>query len=390
VPKAAAAALPTVTEISRASLLCGALVRGDQAAERTGFAAHPALVAVSRAGRPPRLFHKAGLGGGPELEVEVRDAIADPAQRVVGVVHNAVDAQLSGSDQLDLEWSSEALRQVAALLRVARDVGRAIVVIGDHGHVLEEGTTQRTGVPGDRWRSNAQGPGEGEIALARGRVRAPDGSLSVVAAWSEHVRYAARRVGYHGGASPQEVLVPIGVLATGEPPPGWVAAPPAEPLWWYGVDHEQPPRAAATPTAPLGRPISLRGADARQPDLFAPPQPSAGTTSVISASHVAPAWIETMLNSPIYEAQRRLAGRSAPSADQVRALLSSLSARSSRLSRPALAQALSAPVFRIGGLVNAARRVLNVDQAQVLAIDGEEVVLNETLLRLQFELDGSS
>jgi hypothetical protein len=47
-------------------------------------------------------------------------------------------------------------------------------------------------------------------------------------------------------------------------------------------------------------------------------------------------------------------------------------------------------VFRIGGLVNAARRVLNVDQAQVLAIDGEEVVLNETLLRLQFELDGSS
>jgi hypothetical protein len=55
------------------------------------------------------------------LEVEVRDAVADPAQRVVGVVHNAVDAQLSGSDQLDLEWSSEALRQVSALLRVARD-----------------------------------------------------------------------------------------------------------------------------------------------------------------------------------------------------------------------------------------------------------------------------
>jgi hypothetical protein len=158
-PKAAAAALPTVTEISRASLLCGTLVRGDQAVERTGFSAHPALVAVSRAGKPPRLFHKAGLGGGPELEVEVRDAVADPTQRVVGVVHNAVDAQLSGSDQLDLEWSSEALRQVAALLRVARDVGRAIVVIGDHGHVLEEGTTRRTGVPGDRWRSSAQGPG---------------------------------------------------------------------------------------------------------------------------------------------------------------------------------------------------------------------------------------
>jgi hypothetical protein len=78
-----------------------------------------------------------------------------------------------------------------------------------------------------------------------------------------------------------------------------------------------------------------------------------------------PAWIETLMNSPIYEAQRRLAGRSLPAADHVRALLSRLSARGGRLSRPALAQALSAPVFRIGGLVNAARRVLNVDQAQV-------------------------
>jgi hypothetical protein len=67
--------------------------------------------------------------------------------------------------------------------------------------------------------------------------------------------------------------------------------------------------------------------------------------------------------------------------------LSSVSGRSGRLSRLTLAQTLSAPVFRIGGLVNAARRVLNVDQAQVLAIDGEDVVLDETLLRLQFALD---
>ena len=37
----------------------------------------------------------------------------------------------------------------------------------------------------------------------------------MVAAWSEHVRYATKRVGYHGGVSPQEVLVPIGVLAAG-------------------------------------------------------------------------------------------------------------------------------------------------------------------------------
>jgi hypothetical protein len=48
------------------------------------------------------------------------------------------------------------------------------------------------------------------------------------------------------------------------------------------------------------------------------------------------------------------------------------------------------PAFRASGLVNAARRVLNVDQAQVLSIDAtaDEVVLDARLLRLQFEIGG--
>jgi hypothetical protein len=74
---------------SRASLLYGTLTRGDQATERAGFAAHAGLVAASRAGRPPRLFHKADLGPGPELPASIGNVIADPQQRVVGVVHNA-------------------------------------------------------------------------------------------------------------------------------------------------------------------------------------------------------------------------------------------------------------------------------------------------------------
>ena len=61
-----------------------------------------------------------------------------------------------------------------------------------------------------------------------------------------------------------------------------------------------------------------------------------------------------------------------------------------RLSRTALAQTLQLPAFRASGLVNAARRVLNVDQAQVLSIDAtaDEVVLDVRLLRLQFEIGG--
>jgi hypothetical protein len=302
-------------------------------------------------------------------------------------VHNAVDAQLAGSDQLDLSWSSESLRQVAALLRIARDAGRAVVMTGDHGHLLDPGTVQRPGAPGDRWRTPGEAPAAGEIALAGERVFAPDRGHSVVAAWSERLRYAARRLGYHGGVSPQEVLVPIAVLAAGEPPAGWAAAPPAEPAWWYGAVGAPPLRLAVIPPLSAAAPRPRRGADLRQPDLFAAPQSPTGVAAV--QGHAVPVWLEALLASPVYDAQHRLAGRSAPPADQLRALLSALMARSGRLSRTALAQALTTPLFRIGGLVNAARRVLNVDQAQILVIDGDDVVLDETLLRAQFALDRS-
>ncbi len=381
----AVAVLPSVTEVSRASLLCGTLRRGDQATERAGFAAHSGLLAASRAGRPPRLYHKSDLGPGPELAETVRDAVADPQQRVVGVVHNAVDAQLAGSDQIELTWSAEGLRQIAALLRVARDAGRVVVVTGDHGHVVEETTTLRSGGTGDRWR--ASGPAEdGEIALSGGRVLSPDGGQSIVAAWSERVRYATRRSGYHGGVSPQEVLVPIAVLGASDAPSGWAPAPPAEPPWWRGTYDE------ALITVPLGLEVSSfppaarrRPADVRQPELF-----GVDLALPVRETPQIPPWIAALVASDIYAAQRRLAGRGAPTDEQVLLLLRALITRGGRLSRTGLAQSLSMPALRVGGIVNAARRLLNLDQAQVLAQDGDDVVLDERLLRVQFDLGKGS
>ncbi len=127
-PPVAVAVLPSVTETSRASLLSGALGRGDQSYERAHFGTHPALARAVRGSRPPRLFHKADLGSGPELDAVVREALVDPGQRVIGIVHNAVDAQLSGSDQVELTWSVEGLRKVTAILRVARDACRVLVL----------------------------------------------------------------------------------------------------------------------------------------------------------------------------------------------------------------------------------------------------------------------
>lgn len=374
----AAAVLPSVTEVSRASLLCGTLTRGDQNVERAGFAAHAGLVAASRAGQPPRLFHKADLGAGPELGAEVRAAVADPTLRVVGVVHNAVDAQLSGSDQLDLTWSAEGLRQVAGLLQAARDAGRVVVVVGDHGHVLDEATTQLAGGSGDRWRALGVPPREGEVALSGGRVLSPAGGRSVVTVWSERVRFAAKRGGYHGGASPQEVLVPVAVLVAGQPPPGWSEAPPAEPAWWRGRTEEGSPwqaQGAAVPHIPARR----RQAETRQAELF-----NATARPAAASPPRGPAWLDALLASDAYAAQRRLAGRAAPADEVLKALLEALAARGGRMTRTGLAQALGVAAFRLGGLVSAARRVLNLDQAQVLRDEGDDVVLDEALLCAQF------
>jgi len=123
-PFVGVAALPTITEVSRTSLLCGRLTTGAQAQERPGFATHPALMAASRAEYAPKLFHKGDLADAGNLAQEVRTAIANPKQQVVGVVYNAVDDHLSGPDQLNQRWTLEDLRLLLPLLREAREPTR--------------------------------------------------------------------------------------------------------------------------------------------------------------------------------------------------------------------------------------------------------------------------
>jgi hypothetical protein len=97
-----------------------------------------------------------------------------------------------------------------------------------------------------------------------------------ILAWSERLRYAAKRSGYHGGGSPQEVLVPLAVLTSGAAPRDWVEAPPPEPAWWSG---EAPPAVTiAQPSAPGRR------RDTRQIGLF-------------DVTPAADAWIDALLAS---------------------------------------------------------------------------------------------
>jgi hypothetical protein len=138
------AILPTVTEASRTTLLCGKPTVGGQPEERSGFSSHPALRAVSSPTRPPALFHKADLVGpsGVALPDEIRRVVADPDQRIVGVVVNAVDDHLARGHQLRVGWDLLSLRPLSWLLDAAAEAGRVVVVTADHGHVLDAGRSR--------------------------------------------------------------------------------------------------------------------------------------------------------------------------------------------------------------------------------------------------------
>src|SRR5690606_3858582 len=221
--------LPTLTGVSRTSLLTGKLQHGSQATERSEFAA--------ATGQPSRIFHKGDLRptGGEALASDVRDAVLDATTRVVAVVLNTVDDTLDRLDPGGRPWGVDAIQHLEPVLEVARAADRVVVLTSDHGHVVERGSEHRsfTGA-GARWRPAASGPpGDGEVAVRGRRVLLGDGA--VVLPWREGIRYVPMGGGYHGGASAAEVAVPLTVHVSSavDQLAGWVPGAPPEPPWWH-------------------------------------------------------------------------------------------------------------------------------------------------------------
>jgi hypothetical protein len=149
---------------------------------------------------------------------------------------------------------------------------------------------------------------------------------------------------------------------------GWKPAPPSQPEWWE--ESVVPPAATSVPKPKKRKPVGTG-------DLFGGEEPAVQVD-----------WIAALLASPTYQQQRQLAARVAPRDEDVRGLLEALDGRGGKLGKAALAQRLGMPLLRVSGFVNAARRVLNVDQSTVLALDesSAQVELNRELLDVQFQL----
>lgn len=375
---AALAAVPSVTEISRTSLFSGRLQSGDASTEKREFSAHPGLLQVSRARRPPVLFHKGELLGrsGRGLSDEVRAALSDGEQRIVAVVVNVVDDLLFKGDQIHPRWDLDAAPVLRELVDVARVAGRAVVLTSDHGHLLDDDSAFQGREAGERWREDSGIPASGEVRVEGRRVLAK-GRQSIVVPWSERTRYTGKKNGYHGGVSPQEMVLPLAVLTWGATAlVGFRDVANAYPLWWFEV--------AAAPAAaprPARATVTARPARPQPPmlDLLRPEEPPA-----------APSWLDRFFASPSLLGQKALSsGRGLPSDDEVRRLLLALTERGGRMTRVALAQRIGIPPFRLTGLVAATRRLVNVDGLQVLDVDeaSDTVILNRPLLEQQFEID---
>jgi hypothetical protein len=196
--------------------------------------------------------------------------------------------------------------------------------------------------------------------------------------WGESTRFGAKKNGYHGGISPQEVVVPLSVFSPSIPIEGWKDAAPAAPGWWGDLITAP----EITPAAPRVSPPPPNTKDDDLP-LFATPP------------HAKPPiehWISRLFSSSSYLAQRELASRGAPRDEDVRKVLEALTARAGKMTRVALAQKLDMPLVRLPGVLSAVKRVLNIDQSQVLNVDEavDVVELNIALLRKQFRLDQSN
>ncbi|ONH24914.1 BREX-2 system phosphatase PglZ [Pseudofrankia asymbiotica] len=427
----AVAVLPTLTATSRTSLLCGRLVTGDKTTETAAFENH------ARWGkRPARLFHHADLDGSPgaPLDRDLMEALASETPLVAVVINTVDDALTKGRGRDDAGWRMADFGKLGAVLASARNVDRVVIVTSDHGHVIDHGAAGLAAADAvsarHRVPDSADGAaGDGEVALAGPRVLAPAGRI--VALWDPALHYLGRKGGYHGGASPAEVTVPVlaflpfrlSVTSSSRDllPPGWRQVPDQRPHWWrlelpdlisglggdtVKVAGRSGGEVAGGPAETILLPRKRRRPAEEQagPALFDLPRTggaadvvaSPAATADVSASPSSPAaatqepvdlLIAGLLGSELFQSQ--LKGLARPLAvNKVEAAVRALLEANGTLATLVVAERAGEISRRAGGFAVNLRRLFNIDNYPVLdeLDDGHTLRLNVDLLRQQFGL----
>lgn len=375
-------ALPSITKVSRCSLLSGALREGLAVEEKSAFSGHPLLKRIASTKAAPVLFHKQELPqqSSGALSSSVRATIASTESRIVAAVINAIDDQLSGSSQMTNAWKLTSIDILSQMLEAAREAGRVVVITSDHGHVLDHDSSYLDAQSsGERYHLSLDNVRDQEVLVKGGRVVTEQ--RTAVLPWSEKVRYSkTRSLGYHGGASLQELVIPFGVfVSVGEEDvlPGWREVPVYKPQWWL-LEEGAATEAPAKEVAPQRAPKVKQETVARMDDLFAaPPEITAKTD-----------WIEKLFNSTVYKDMRARVGRLPITEEELAALLRLLDRSSGQLMHSVIVRELNKPEHRMRGFLSAAQRLLNVDGYPILQLirESQTIKLDISALKVQFEL----
>ncbi|MFC8671176.1 BREX-2 system phosphatase PglZ [Streptomyces griseorubiginosus] len=401
--RAMAAALPTVTSVSRTSLFAARLMKGTQADEKRLFPAHRFW-----GGEDVAVFHKDDLraeSSGEPFGPELHEALVGDRTHVA-VVLNTVDDRLASEQKLgDGAWQLSDIGGLRALLRSAADQGRAVILTSDHGHVIDRRSAR---VDAEDVRSaRHRGPGgplvEQEVVLTGPRVLDPAPESEIVALWDADTRYTSRKAGYHGGASLAEFTIPVlAFLPFGaKPPSGWRELGNQQPSWWSLTlqGEEQPPRVAHA--AAISAPVPKKSPKKTKNEaelaksheaLFDVALVPSGSEedALLSVAPVSPgdALVDALLQSEVFTSQVHLLARKPDLARVERAVHALLDAGGT-LPITALAQRIGLPSNRpADGFAAVLRQLLNHDGVQVLETlpDGRTLRLHAGLLRDQFEL----
>ena len=384
-PPPVIATVPSETKYSRTSLLSGKLQIGDAATEQRCFVEHPALVSSGRRNTPV-LFHKKEITQGSRGGVsdELSGKILSTTQKIVGVVINAIDDRLATAQQIRDDWTINRIVPLGALLRLARDSGRVVVLASDHGHVWHRADSeQEQSSEGSRWRPNDGKCADGEIVISGKRVLATISNAKVVVPWSEKIRYKRQQHGYHGGATPQEMVCPLVILTDkSSAHTGLFPCTYSKPEWWSPAPVAAPLKVEPyTPVVVTSKRTLFDNVPEANPKVQEPKKAAEKPKSSV--------WVERLLTSQAYKVQKEFVRRHAPEDEIVRRCLVALESQGGIMTPVAFSKAADVRAGGLDGLIAKIQRVLNVDGYEILTFSRNEnrVELNITKLLRQFDLE---
>lgn len=391
----ALAIYPTVTTKSRSSLLSGRPVTGGQDVETRGLAQWYATATKGLPGAgSPVLMHKADLALGvsddqatDDVSRHVEDTTAHP---LVAAVLNTIDDALDKSDPIDRQWSVTDITHLNVLLQAAARAGRTVVLVSDHGHVVDRGLSPRDPRGGNsaRWR-HAEEPVperghvvDGEVTVTGDRVLTDD--HRAILAVDEDLRYTARKAGYHGGLTLAEASIPVNVLS--QEPEQLIARTAATlplvdldddlryPDWWELRPDAVPATTVAddaeTDVAPTPEDLGMLFTTSVD---FAAPDP---TTTLFTGLETNPGFVQSVAEARVIPLD----------AGGVAEVLRKIAANNNRMTQAEVNPLLGVSKVRLGGALTELKRIVNFDGVPVFDIDGRDVVLNSEQLIQQFGL----